>query len=470
MRKMRMMSAGLAVALSIMQVAPVYADAISELKQQKSATESQLSQVNSAIASLESQKAEILGQIDTMGQELAVTMASINTLTTQIDDKQEDITQTTSDLNAARKQENTEYEAMKKRIQYLYENGGDVSWSNMLFAQEDLSTLLSKAENTQKMYKYDRECLTQYAETVQQVSELKEQQEIEKAEFETMKNEQEEQKGDLEVLIDEAKAASVDYGKQIAQAEAVASEYQAVIAEQNEQIEILVEQQRAAEEAARKAAEEEARKEAERQAAAEEEAARQAAIEEAEAQQAAAAEQDVEAEAAELDEESYDDSEDVSYDDSSSDYDSDDTDYEAYDDEEDDDSYYEEEEEEEDYTPSSSGSATGQAIVDYATQFVGNPYVWGGNSLTNGIDCSGFVNQVYAHFGYSVARQSAALRSAGYGVSYSEAQPGDIICYSGHVAIYMGNGAIVHAADERSGIKISYNAAYQPILAVRRVV
>ena len=119
---------------------------------------------------------------------------------------------------------------------------------------------------------------------------------------------------------------------------------------------------------------------------------------------------------------------------------------------------------------SSTGSATGSAIVSYATQFIGNPYVWGGTSLTNGADCSGFIMSVYAHFGYDLPHSSSELRGVGRGVSYAEAQPGDIICYSGHVAIYIGGGAIVHASNERDGIKISSNAAYTTILAVRRVV
>ena len=119
---------------------------------------------------------------------------------------------------------------------------------------------------------------------------------------------------------------------------------------------------------------------------------------------------------------------------------------------------------------SSSYSGSGSSVVDYATQFVGNPYVWGGTSLTNGADCSGFIMSVYAHFGYDLPHSSSALRGVGRGVSYAEAQPGDIICYSGHVAIYIGGGAIVHASNERDGIKISSNAAYTTILAVRRVV
>ena len=119
---------------------------------------------------------------------------------------------------------------------------------------------------------------------------------------------------------------------------------------------------------------------------------------------------------------------------------------------------------------SSAGSEMGKAVIDFATQFVGNPYVWGGTSLTNGADCSGFVMSVYANFGVSLPHSSAALRSQGYGVEggLANAQSGDIICYSGHVALYIGDGKIVHASTSKTGIIIS-NAAYREILAVRRI-
>lgn len=111
----------------------------------------------------------------------------------------------------------------------------------------------------------------------------------------------------------------------------------------------------------------------------------------------------------------------------------------------------------------------GQAVVDYAMQFVGNPYVWGGTSLTNGADCSGFVQSVYANFGVSMPRTSSAMRSAGTEVSYSEAVPGDVICYEGHVGIYIGNGQIVNAIDEAHGIGVS-SATYTNIITVRRLL
>lgn len=112
---------------------------------------------------------------------------------------------------------------------------------------------------------------------------------------------------------------------------------------------------------------------------------------------------------------------------------------------------------------------SGQSVVDYAVQFVGNPYVWGGTSLTNGADCSGFVMKVYEAFGVSLPHSSYKLRTVGYAVSASDVQPGDIICYSGHVAIYMGDGKIVHASNRKDGIKISYNWQYKQVLAIRRI-
>lgn len=110
----------------------------------------------------------------------------------------------------------------------------------------------------------------------------------------------------------------------------------------------------------------------------------------------------------------------------------------------------------------------GSAVVGYAAQFVGNPYVYGGSSLTSGTDCSGFVMSVYAAFGVSLPHSSAAMRSVGYGVDVNSMQPGDIVCYSGHVGIYAGNGMIINALNQQHGITYT-NVNYSPILAVRRI-
>lgn len=113
-------------------------------------------------------------------------------------------------------------------------------------------------------------------------------------------------------------------------------------------------------------------------------------------------------------------------------------------------------------------SSNGQAVASYACQFVGNPYVYGGSSLTNGTDCSGFVMSVYSAFGIGLPHSSSALRGCGYEVSLSSAQPGDIVCYSGHVGIYIGNGTIVHASTPSSGITYS-SVTYRSPICVRRI-
>ncbi|WP_337606715.1 C40 family peptidase [Claveliimonas sp.] len=114
-------------------------------------------------------------------------------------------------------------------------------------------------------------------------------------------------------------------------------------------------------------------------------------------------------------------------------------------------------------------SSIGQAIVDYACQFVGNPYVWGGTSLTNGADCSGFVQSVYAHFGISLPRTTWDQENVGTGISYDQALPGDLILYEGHVGIYMGDGQIVNAINPSKGIGV-IPATCMSIKTVRRVL
>lgn len=121
------------------------------------------------------------------------------------------------------------------------------------------------------------------------------------------------------------------------------------------------------------------------------------------------------------------------------------------------------------FIPAGGGSASGNAVAQFALQFTGNPYVYGGTSLTNGADCSGFVMSVYKNFGVNLPHSSSADRHVGSAVaSLEEAQPGDLICYSGHVALYIGDNQIVHASTKKTGIIVS-RANYRNIVAIRRI-
>lgn len=120
-------------------------------------------------------------------------------------------------------------------------------------------------------------------------------------------------------------------------------------------------------------------------------------------------------------------------------------------------------------TADTSQASAGQAVIDYASQFLGNPYVWGGTSLTEGCDCSGYVQSVYANFGVALPRTTWDMENVGYEVSYEEAQPGDLFLYEGHIGLYMGDGTIINAIDEANGIGIT-NANYTTIKTIRRVL
>ena len=442
--KKRILCLTLGLMLTISQAVPAgAASRKDQLKQDKAAAQSQLAAQESKINNLEDQKQTLSAEIDQLDSDLVNIMVEIEILDGELSDKEAQIEQTKADLAVAEENKQKQYEAMKKRIQYLYEKGGDDAWAQMLFQASDFTSLLNQAEYVQQMYDSDRNSLEEFKETVQQVKDLGDQQDSEKAELEEMNQEYQNRQASMQTQLEEKKATSSDYDAQIAQAQNQAAQYTELIRQQNAEIQkIEEEEKKAAEEAARKAAEEAAKKAAAEEAAkkAQEEANKKAADEAA--KKAAEASKKSSSNNA-----SSSSSATTSKDNGSS-------------------------------SSSSSGSSgssvsynpTGQSVVNYACQFVGNPYVWGGTSLTNGADCSGFIMSIYAKFGVSLPHSSGAMAGCGRGVSYSEAMPGDIICYAGHVAIYMGGGQIVHASNAKDGIKISGNAAYRPIVAVRRVL
>ena len=398
------------LALSMTQTA--YATSISDLQKQrqekenqKKGTQSQLDSVNDQINDLSGEKDDVDAQISELTGQIAEIMASVSLLEDEIADTQVQIEQAQKDYDEAKAKEEAQYHAMKKRIQYLYEKG-ETSYLELLMEAKSWSDMLNKAEYVQEIYTYDRKMLDNYAATVQEVAQLKESLEEQKSELEAAEYELEQEKASLQVSLDEQKEIAADYEVQLAKAKQEAAAYKAKIKQQNAEIQKL-----ASQEAAKKA-EEEARKREE------------------EAQKKKQNSQSTQNSSSGTATASSGGAKTV---------------------------------------PPKIGSGSGSDIAQYACQFVGNPYVPGGTSLTSGADCSGFTQSVYRVYGYSIPRNSSSQRSAGREVSYEEAQPGDLICYAGHVAIYLGNGRIVHASSVKTGIKYG-NATYKPILSVRRIV
>ncbi len=464
--KKRIVCLTLALLISASQVLTVSASREEELREEAAYTSNQLDATYGYIDELGQQIESLNAEIASLDQDLVNTMVNIEVLNTDISNKESEIQKTRKNLKRAKANKEKQYDAMKLRIQYLYENGGSNAWYNLMLDSNDISELLNKAEYTQKMYKYDRDALDKYVQTIKEIKTLGVQLNGEKAELEDMKVEQETNQANLQTQISDKQSAANDASNEISYAQQQANEYAALLEEQTAEIQRL--------EAERIAAEEEARRQAEAEAAAAaEEAARQ--------EEEAAASENTDSENTDSEDA---DSENMADADTSTDGDvsteednSGDVATDEYGNVIDEDNTVDSSDYDNSSDDSSSGSSysgSGSSVVDYATQFVGNPYVYGGTSLTSGADCSGFVQSVYANFGVSLPRTSYEQMTVGTEVSYSEAQPGDLICYGGHIAIYMGNGQIVHASNSApypaGGIKISDNAAYRTILSVRRVM
>lgn len=457
--KKRIVCLTLAILMCGSQAVSVSADRESDLREEQAWTSQQLDATYERMSILWDQKQQLESQIDSLNSDLVNVMVSIQTLENDIASKEAEIEKTKGDLTKAQNAKDKQYSSMKKRIQYLYEKGGNNAWFQMMLNADNLADLLTRAEYTQQMYEQDRESLQKYARTIEEVQKLENQYEQEKADFETMKEEYEAQQDNLQYQLDVTRANSADCENEIAYAQQQATEYANLLVEQQAEIEQL--------EAERIAAEEEARRQAEAEAAAAAAAAAQEA-EEAQSNEDYDYSEDYSEESGDNSgsDVQYDEDGDVVSGSSSSDYE-----YDEYGNVIDSDNTVDyDSSESSSGSSSSSSSGSGSSVVDYATQFVGNPYVWGGTSLTSGADCSGFVQSVYANFGVSLPRTSYEQQNAGTEVSYADAQPGDLICYGGHVAIYMGNGQIVHASNSRDGIKVSDNAAYRTITSVRRLV
>ena len=384
----------------------VRADKISDLEQQKSENEQKLQEVQQGASALEAQQEDLEGEIGEMQMSLAQNLVSIEMLEEEIAELDAEIEVKQQEYDAALAKETEQYEQMKRRIKLLYEKG-NVSYMEMFVKASSFSDLVNKSQYVEQLAEYDRTMLIHYQEAKQAVEDARNELEDYKAEQEASKHELETERSAMQSTMNALQAEYDEIDAQVAAAEAAAAEIRSQIQAQQSQITQLQEEARRAEEARRKA-EEEARKKAE------EEARRAAGGSESSSSSSESSPAPAKS-----------------------------------------------------YAPA--GSLSGQNVANYACQFVGNPYVYGGTSLTNGCDCSGFTMSVYRAFGVSIPRTAEAQRGAGIEVpSIEQALPGDLVCYPGHVGIYIGNGTIVHASTARTGIKYS-PVTYRAWVCIRRI-
>lgn len=430
----------LALVMIFTNVTNVSASPISDAKQQKKDAEKKLNAINKDIEDIEEQKEDMEAEAEEYEQQLVDLLVTIQIINNDIVNKEDEIETAKAEYEVALAKQERQKWAMNKRIKYMYEKG-DTTYMQILLESGKYTEAVNKSTYSEKLYAYDRYQLYLYEQTKEEVVEKQKILDEEMAELEEIKLDAVDQEEELQALIDEYSETLENFEEELSNAKNKANQYKNQIQKQAENIKAMeAEEKRKAAEAAKKKAEEEAKRKAE------EEARRKAEEEERKKNEESSSSDNSD---------SSDDSSGSSSEDSS-------------------DSGSSESGSSESGSSGSSsggggGSAKGQEIANFACQFVGNPYVPGGTSLTNGADCSGFTMAVYNNFGISIPRSSGAQAGYGREVSYSEAAPGDIIYYGGHVGIYIGNGLIVHASTQATGIKIS-NALYRSIITVRRIV
>lgn len=365
-----------------------------EAEKKRDAYKKKLKAKNSDIANIKDSQSDVKDSITAAAARMKTLLSKQEQLKSDIKDKQNEVEQANKKLEEAKEEEQNQYDAMKLRIQYLYENSTDNSIWSAILESNGLSDMLNRIEYATDLYKSDRELMTSYQNVVKKVEDWTMQLADEMDSLLALQDKYQTQQGELKTLMAKLEQQKDAYAQQLAEAQKQAQDYKKTISKQ----EAIIRAQEAA--------------------------------------------------AARANANTYDGGGTGASGGIASD------------------SYLKDP----DCNPSQTTDVSGADIVAFAQQFVGNPYVWGGNSLTNGVDCSGFVHQVYAHFGISTPRYSQAFKSVGQPVSYQNIQAGDVVVYPGHVAIYIGNGNIVEAQSTRAGITNSRPVNCHTITAIRRLV
>lgn len=425
MKSRKLIAVLLVFVMGISQFTVALADKKSDAENKKQQAEDNLKTKQNEINNIEQEQAQLQSEIDALDAELVNVILQLSTLEEELAIKQDELAQTEEELEQAKKDEKNQYEAMKLRIRFMYEKG-DTAMLTSILESRSIAELLNRVEYVNEVYDYDRNLLTEYKNTKEQVAALTEQQKQEIAALEQKQTEFQTAEANYRAMIDRKQGEVANFGEMLAQAQELAAQYQdtinaqeAIIAEENERIE-------------------RERQERERLAREQEELARR------EREQRANAGGNTGGGSTGGVSDGGDSTGGESGGGSTGGGG--------------------------DKNPGYSTNVSGSEVVQYALGFVGNPYVWGGKDPNTGADCSGFTSYVYAHFGISIPSYSYSQRSVGKEVSYANARAGDLICYAGHVAIYMGNGQIVHAKGTAYGIVAYDSATYRNIVTVRRVL
>lgn len=429
-----MLAVVLVAGVIVSRYEPISASAIKDAQNKKNEAEQNLNEVNEEINSIHEAQESLRAEMEAYDTQLMSLLTDMEILESDITIQEEEIEQANASLEQAKQEEAQQYESMKVRIRYMYENSSTSIWASLLEAKS-ITEFLNRVEYISEVYDYDRRLLTNYQDTVQQVADLTGQLNNEMAEMEELKISYEEQQVSLEGIIAAKSAQMGNFDSQLANAEALASKYAKTIRQQNQ---IIAAEKKRQEEEKKRQEEEKKRQEEEAKKNANKNNSNGATNGQTNAGTG-------NGETGSNGTAGGGTGSSGTGNGSSNGL------------------------TEENLNPSYTTGVSGSDIVSYASKYLGNPYVLGGNSLTEGTDCSGFVKLVYQNFGITLPRTSYELRSVGQAVSYANARPGDLICYPGHVAIYMGDGKIIHASSPRTGICYG-NATYRTITTIRRVL